>query len=38
MVKQQVTNQDIPYLYLPMVLGLPLELMVMTVRVEVPVT
>ena len=31
-------SQDIPYLYLPMVLGLPLELLVMTVMVMLPVT
>ena len=33
MVKLRMTIQDIPYLYLPMVLGLLLELLVMTVMV-----
>ena len=33
-----VTSPDIPYLYLPMVLGLPLELLLMTVMVMMPVT
>ena len=33
-----VTSQVGPYLYLPMVLGLPLELLLMTVMVIMPVT